>query len=121
MEYMVADSTSASTSVSARNDPQAGRAYHASWTAYVQAPGAVRDHEGAAAVCSCPRPGQRSARATAGGKSRMAPYADSKERMGGYFILDVPDLDVALDCAARCPAEFSGSVEIRPVMVMQPR
>jgi len=48
-------------------------------------------------------------------------YADSKEQLGGYFILDVPDLDVALDCAARCTAEPDGSVEIRPVMVMQPR
>ena len=48
------------------------------------------------------------------------PYADSKEQLGGYFILDVPDLDVALDWAARCPAAPDGSVEIRPVMVMQP-
>ena len=39
------------------------------------------------------------------------PYADSKERMGGCFILDVPDLDVALDWAARCPAESDGSVD----------
>ena len=46
------------------------------------------------------------------------PYADSKEQLGGYFILDVPDLDVALDWAARCPAATGGAVEIRPVMVM---
>ena len=48
------------------------------------------------------------------------PYADSKEQLGGYFILDVPGLDVALDWAARCPAAPDGSVEIRPVMAMQP-
>ena len=31
------------------------------------------------------------------------PYADTKEQLGGFFILDVPDLDAALDWAARCP------------------
>lgn len=44
------------------------------------------------------------------------PYADSKEQLGGYFIIDVPDLDQALEWAARSPAASEGSVEVRPVM-----
>lgn len=44
------------------------------------------------------------------------PYADTKEQLGGYFIVEVPDLDTALEWAARSPAASSGSVEVRPVM-----
>ena len=43
------------------------------------------------------------------------PYADTKEQLGGYMILDLPSLDAALDCAARCPAAATGAVEVRPV------
>lgn len=44
------------------------------------------------------------------------PYADSKDELGGYYIIDVPDLDAALQWAARNPAAASGAVEVRPVM-----
>jgi hypothetical protein len=44
------------------------------------------------------------------------PYADTKEQLGGFFIIDVPDLDTALDWAARYPAGPSGVVEVRPNM-----
>lgn len=43
------------------------------------------------------------------------PYADTKEQLGGYFLIDVPDLDAALTWAARCPAASHGVVEVRPV------
>lgn len=46
------------------------------------------------------------------------PYADSKEQLGGYFIVDVPDLDAALSWAARCPAVGHGVVEVRPLWDM---
>lgn len=42
------------------------------------------------------------------------PYADSKEELGGYFVIDVPDLNAALQWAARNPAVSSGAVEVRP-------
>jgi len=45
------------------------------------------------------------------------PFADTKERLGGVFVIDVPDLDAALAWAKRCPAADWGSVEIRPVAV----
>jgi len=43
------------------------------------------------------------------------PYADSKEQLGGYFLIDVPDLDAAIAWAARCPAAGHGVVEVRPI------
>lgn len=46
------------------------------------------------------------------------PYADTKEQLGGFIILDLPSLDAALDWAARCPAAASGAVEVRPVLAM---
>ena len=45
------------------------------------------------------------------------PFADTKERLGGVFVIDVPDLDAALSWAQRCPAAAWGSIEIRPVAV----
>lgn len=43
------------------------------------------------------------------------PFADTKEQLGGYIIIDVPDLDTALDWAARCPAAADAAVEVRPL------
>jgi hypothetical protein len=44
------------------------------------------------------------------------PYADTKEQLGGFYLIDVPDLSAALDWAARCPAAATGVVEVRPVL-----
>ncbi len=43
------------------------------------------------------------------------PYADTKEQLGGFMILELPSLDAALDWAACCPAAATGAVEVRPV------
>ena len=43
------------------------------------------------------------------------PYADTKEQLGGFIILELPSLDAALDWAARCPTAATGAVEVRPV------
>lgn len=45
------------------------------------------------------------------------PYADTKEQLGGTFVLDVPDLDAALAWAEKCPAAQWGTIEIRPSAV----
>ena len=45
------------------------------------------------------------------------PYADTKEQFGGFYVIDVPDLDTALDWAARSPAAATGAVEVRPVVM----
>jgi hypothetical protein len=46
------------------------------------------------------------------------PFAETKEQLGGYYLIDVPDLDAALSWAKRCPAARYGTVEVRPVWVM---
>ncbi len=45
------------------------------------------------------------------------PFADTKEQLGGYFVIDVPDLDTALEWAARAPCASTGGVEVRPAFV----
>ena len=51
------------------------------------------------------------------GKIRVldGPCADSKEQLGGYYLIDVPDLDAALSWAARCPAAGQGVIEVRRI------
>jgi len=44
------------------------------------------------------------------------PFADTKEALGGYVVIEVPDLDAALEWAARAPCAVAGSVDIRPVL-----
>jgi len=46
------------------------------------------------------------------------PYADSKEQLAGYYLIEAPDLDAALAWAARCPTAGHGAVELRPVWGM---
>ena len=54
----------------------------------------------------------------ANGKPQVldGPYADSKEQLGGFHIIDVTDLDGALAWAARCPTALHGVVEVRPLL-----
>ena len=44
------------------------------------------------------------------------PYAETKEQIGGYYLLECKDLDEALEWAAQIPEESSGAIEVRPVM-----
>jgi hypothetical protein len=55
-----------------------------------------------------------------GGKTEVlnGPYAETKEQLGGYYVIDVPDLDAALSWAARCPGASHGTMEVRPIMAM---
>jgi hypothetical protein len=46
------------------------------------------------------------------------PYIDSKEQLGGYYLIEAPDLDAAISWAARCPGASHGTVEVRPIWVM---
>jgi hypothetical protein len=47
------------------------------------------------------------------------PFIETKEWLGGYYIIDVPDLDAALEWAAKVPNAPYGSVEVRPIMVIE--
>jgi hypothetical protein len=44
------------------------------------------------------------------------PFAETKEQLGGYYIVECHDLDQAIEAAARCPGALYGSMEVRPIM-----
>jgi hypothetical protein len=44
------------------------------------------------------------------------PFAETKEQLGGYYVIDVPTLDDAIAWASKCPAVYGGAVEIRPLI-----
>lgn len=47
------------------------------------------------------------------------PYAESKEQLGGYYLIEAADLDAAIAWAARCPGASHGTIEVRPVWAME--
>jgi hypothetical protein len=98
-----------------RNDAAKAPAYWGAWTGYVQAlreAGVMLNGNGLqppeAGATLRLRDGRR--------QVNDGPFADTKEQLGGYFIIEVPDLDAALEWAARCPAAAKGAVELRPVL-----
>ena len=56
----------------------------------------------------------------ADGKSQVldGPYVESKEQLGGFYLIETPDLDSALAWAARCPGASHGTIEVRPIWPM---
>jgi hypothetical protein len=54
------------------------------------------------------------------GKTKVlnGPYAETKEQLGGYYLIEAPDLDAALGWAARCPGAAYGAMEVRPIWPM---
>jgi hypothetical protein len=56
----------------------------------------------------------------ANGKTKVqdGPYADTKEQLGGYYLIEAKNLDEAISWAARCPGAAHGIVEVRPVWQM---
>jgi hypothetical protein len=55
------------------------------------------------------------------GKTQVldGPYAEAKEQLAGYYLIEAPDLDAALAWAARCPGASYGAMEVRPLMDYQ--
>jgi hypothetical protein len=51
------------------------------------------------------------------GKTQVlnGPYAETKEQLGGYYMIEAPDLDAALSWASRCPGAQFGAIEVRPI------
>ena len=51
------------------------------------------------------------------GKTNVSdgPFAETKEQLGGYYLIEAPDTDAALSWAARCPGASQGAIEVRPV------
>ncbi len=103
-----------------RDDPAQAPAYWAAWGAYVgtiQASGIVVNGDGLqpphTATMVQVRHGKRLV--------QDGPFADTKEHLGGYFVIEVPSLDVALDWAEKSPAALAGTVEVRPILPPPPQ
>jgi len=47
------------------------------------------------------------------------PYAETREQLAGYYMIEAPDLDAAISWAARCPGAENGTIEVRPLWEMQ--
>ena len=73
-----------------------------------------------AAASACGRARDATTVRVANGKTQVlnGPYAETKEQLGGYYLIDVPDLDAALSWAARCPGASHGTIEVRPIWPM---
>ena len=98
-----------------RRDPEKAGPYFAAWSAYVDALNASGIVKAGAGLQD---PATATTVRVRGGSTDVqdGPFADVKEQLGGLFVIDVPDLDTALEWATRCPAAATGSVEVRPVL-----
>lgn len=98
-----------------RNDPAQAGAYWGGWTAFIGAmaqAGVIVNGDGLQGPHTATTVRVRAGRRTV----EDGPFADAKEQLGGYFVVEVPDLDTALDWAAKAPCAATGSVEVRPVL-----
>lgn len=98
-----------------RNDPLQAAAYWGGWSAYIAAmaqAGIVVNGAGLQAPHMATTVRIREGRRLV----QDGPFADAKEQLAGYFVIEVPDLDSALNWAAKAPAASSSSVEVRPVL-----
>lgn len=110
MFYETADDLAAATD-------ERAPAHFGAWMAYVaavQAAGISRGGEG------LQPPATATSLRIRGDQRQLldGPFADTKEQLGGFFIIDVPDLDTALEWAARAPCAATGGVEVRPTLVI---
>ena len=102
-----------------RNDPAEAGDYWGGWTAFIGAmaqAGVIVKGDGLqgphAATTLRIRDGKRVV--------EDGPFAETKEQLGGYFVIEVTDLDAALDWAAKAPSALTASVEVRPVLPPMP-
>lgn len=98
-----------------RRETQDAPAYWGAWTAYMEALQAAGVMRGGAGLLP-PEAGTTLRLRGAERLVQTGPFADSEEQLGGYVLLDVPNLDAALEWAARAPCAGAGAVEIRPIL-----
>lgn len=103
----------------AQRADERAEAYWAGWTAYV---GALYQSGIVKSGAGLQPPSTATTLSLPGGRRQVqdGPFADTKETLGGFFVIDVPDLDTALDWAARAPCALRGHVELRPVLPPPP-
>lgn len=98
-----------------RTGPDAA-AYWSAWSAYF---GALGERTTTGACLQGPETGALVRVCGQGRDVQDGPYADTKEQLGGFAIIEADSLDAALEWAERCPAASAGAVEVRPVLPLQ--
>jgi len=96
-----------------RNDPEKQKAYWAAWPPYSKALKDAGVYVSGAGL----QPPETATTLKFRDDQRIVqdgPYADTKEQLGGFIMINVPDLDAALDWAARCPRMPGRVIEVRP-------
>lgn len=117
MKYLIL-ATETAEAFAARADPERAGDYWSSWSGYIEAlaQAGVMDSAGGLQ----PPDTATTVRLVDGRRTvQDGPFADTKEQLGGYFVVDVADLDEALVWAERCPSAGYASVEVRPLLPMQ--
>jgi hypothetical protein len=98
-----------------RNDPDPGKreSYWAAWPRYTKA---LQDAGVFVGGAGLQPPDTATTFKQHNGKRLVqdGPFAETKEQLGGYFVINVPSLDAALDWAARIPAAPGSVIEVRP-------
>ncbi len=94
---------------------QKAAAYWSSWSVYF---GALGDKTQSGACLKGPETGAVLRLNGKGREVQDGPYADTKEQLGGFAIIEADSLEDALAWAERCPAASAGAVEVRPVQPM---
>ena len=118
MQYMLLF-TETQAEIDCRNDPEKAGPYWGAWSAYA---GTVAQSGIMVSGAGLEPPSTATTLRIRDGKREVhdGPYAETKEMLGGFFVIDVPDLDKALEWAARSPAASWGAVEIRPCLPPPP-
>jgi len=96
-----------------RNDPAEAPAYWQGWQTFTDIVRKADPEFSGAAL----QPSETATTVRAGG-IQDGPFADTREQLGGFYMIDVDNLDIALDVAGKCPAVESGAVEVRPILPM---
>lgn len=96
-----------------RTDPEKSADYWASWTPYAQALKDAGVFVGGSGLE--PSDVATTVNLRSGGRRvQDGPYAATKEQLGGFFVIDVPHLDAAIEWSARCPIRPGDAIEVRP-------
>ena len=118
MEYMLLF-TESPAEIAKRNDPEQAAAYWGAWSAYCN----TLAESGIMVSGAGLQPPETATTVRVRDGKRIlhdGPFAESKEMLGGFFVINVPDLDTALEWAARSPSSTYGSTEVRPVLPAPP-
>lgn len=98
-----------------RHDPATVEAYWGAWTAYMQMIAERGIMQGGAGL-EPPSTGTVVSNGPGGRVVQDGPFAEAREELGGFIMIEVPDLDAALAIAEAAPCVNAGHVEVRPCL-----